>query len=192
MTFATFQQKFLFHNGGNHLGMPDLVEPDLFAGSDTQVQNAPVHVWPAVIHTHDYAAAVIDAYHLELCPEGQALVRTRIVILVENLATRSLLAMESGPVVACLALNLEAYFSLLARGILFFREPHVALARSNLRVTGGTTRKQDRKANHQAKQGAHVNPYSKSYMLLYVFSRTSSSLLLTSACFSSGFFASDS
>ena len=97
MTFATFQQKFLFHNGGNHLGMPDLVEPDLFAGSDTQVQNAPVHIWPAVIHTHDYAAAVIDAYHLELCPEGQALVRTRIVILVEISPLAVCLPWNPGP-----------------------------------------------------------------------------------------------
>lgn len=34
--------------------------------------------------------------------------------------------------------------------------------------------------------------YSKSYMLLYVFSSTSSSLLLTSAFFSSGFLLKDS
>ena len=147
MTFATFSENFLFYDGGDHFGVPDLVEPDLFAGGDTQVQNAAVHVRPAVIHAHDHATAVIDTHHLELCAEGQALMRTGIVFLVKNLAARRLLAMESRTIVTRLSLNLEAYFCLLARSILFFRETHVALARRNLRITGGTAREHYRKAN---------------------------------------------
>ena len=139
-------QKNLFYDGRDDLRMPDLVEPNFLAGGDTQIQNAPVHVGPAVVHPHDNAAAVIDTHHLELGTKRQALVRTRKIVLVENFATRRLLAVKTGAIVTCLALDFQADFGLLARSILLFGEPHVSLARGYLRIARSAPREQEREA----------------------------------------------
>ena len=135
--------------------MPDLVETDFLAGGDTQVKNAPVHIGATVIHAHHDATAVIDAHYFELCPEREAFMGASIVILVKNLATRSLLAMKSGTIVARLPPNLQAYFGLLAQRVLFFRKTHVSLARCNLRIAFGTPRKEQHNTNQENKNNAH-------------------------------------
>ena len=152
--FAFFQKKGSpsLNDCGNHLGMPGLVEPDFLCSGDTQVQNAALRIGPAVIHAHNDALAVILAHHLELRAERQVLVSTGIVVLVKDFPARRLLPVESGAIIARLALDFEPDFRLFLGRILLF---------------GGATRIRP--------------PYSKSYMLLYVFSRISSSLLLTSA-----------